>query len=148
VDDLLIAFLNARLDEREAKAKAVKKPRWRTDETLDVVMEVTDHYLPDTIADGVMYGDMHEGLAAGVAEHIAANDPAYVLADVAAKREIIEAHPSGRDHPEGPLYCLECGPKWKTGKAPRDWIGYPCDTLRVLALPYADHPDYREEWRL
>lgn len=22
-----------------------------------------------------------------------------------------------------------------------------CDTLQGLALPYADHPDYREEWR-
>jgi hypothetical protein len=22
------------------------------------------------------------------------------------------------------------------------------DILRVLALPYADHPDYREEWRV
>jgi hypothetical protein len=21
------------------------------------------------------------------------------------------------------------------------------DTLRLLALPYADHPDFREEWR-
>ena len=25
----------------------------------------------------------------------------------------------------------------------------PCDTLRMLALPYADHPDFRdEEWQL
>jgi hypothetical protein len=24
---------------------------------------------------------------------------------------------------------------------------YPCDTLKLLALPYADHPDYRDEWR-
>lgn len=22
-----------------------------------------------------------------------------------------------------------------------------CDTLRLLALPHVDHPDYREEWR-
>lgn len=22
-----------------------------------------------------------------------------------------------------------------------------CDTLRILALPYADHPDWREEWK-
>ena len=22
-----------------------------------------------------------------------------------------------------------------------------CETLQVLALPYADHPDYDEEWR-
>jgi len=24
---------------------------------------------------------------------------------------------------------------------------HPCGTLRYLALPYADHPDYRREWR-
>jgi hypothetical protein len=24
---------------------------------------------------------------------------------------------------------------------------YPCKTLRLLALPYADHPDYLPEWR-
>jgi hypothetical protein len=23
----------------------------------------------------------------------------------------------------------------------------PCETVRVLALPYSDHPDYHEEWR-
>jgi hypothetical protein len=23
----------------------------------------------------------------------------------------------------------------------------PCWTARLLALPYASHPDYREEWR-
>ena len=24
---------------------------------------------------------------------------------------------------------------------------YPCETIRALALPYADHPDYDEKWR-
>ncbi len=24
---------------------------------------------------------------------------------------------------------------------------YPCKTLRATALPYADHPDYQQEWR-
>lgn len=33
-----------------------------------------------------------------------------------------------------------------------DWDGMTealgnCETLRALAQPYADHPDYREEWR-
>jgi hypothetical protein len=23
----------------------------------------------------------------------------------------------------------------------------PCPTLRLMALPFADHPDYREDWR-
>lgn len=24
---------------------------------------------------------------------------------------------------------------------------YPCTTLRLLAAPYSDHPNYREEWK-
>jgi len=26
--------------------------------------------------------------------------------------------------------------------------GWPCETLRLLASVYADHPAYQEEWRL
>lgn len=41
-----------------------------------------------------------------------------------------------------------------TGNAPaatRGWYhltGGWCLTLRLLALPWAGHPDYREEWRV
>ncbi len=24
---------------------------------------------------------------------------------------------------------------------------WPCETVQLLALPYADHPDFRQEWR-
>jgi hypothetical protein len=44
-------------------------------------------------------------------------EPAHVLAECEAKRQIIERH----------LYLQ--------------------GTLALLALPYADHPDYREDWR-
>jgi hypothetical protein len=36
------------------------------------------------------------------------------------------------------VICTEVGP---------DAQGWPCQTLRLLALPYADHPDYRPEWK-
>jgi hypothetical protein len=64
-------------------------------------------------------------------EHIARHDPARVLAEVAAKRQIVELHflrSSGR-------LCNEDDDLW------------PCETLRLLARPYVDHPDYRHEWR-
>jgi hypothetical protein len=51
------------------------------------------------------------------AEHIAAWHPTRVLAECRAKRQVLEA----------------CGDDEQV--------------LRCLALPYADHPDYREEWR-
>ena len=58
-----------------------------------------------------------------------------VLAECEAKRRIVEIHgPSDRREYDYAL-CKRCTD------------GHPCDTLRLLALPYADHPDYREEWR-
>jgi hypothetical protein len=68
---------------------------------------------------------------AGCAGHL---DPHHELARCAADRLILELHCSvkiGDDEP----YCAD------DGELP------PCPTLRALALPYADHPDYREEWR-
>jgi hypothetical protein len=65
--------------------------------------------------------------------------PARVLAECEAKRRIVETHPI---YPDGDQH--DC---------PGPWPGYqdapnePCPTLRILALPYADHPDYRESWR-
>lgn len=64
------------------------------------------------------------------------NWSAHVHADVDAKRRIIEVH-SGRQLTVEPFdwHCLNgCG-------------SWPCPTLRLLALPYADHPDYNESWR-
>lgn len=75
---------------------------------------------------------------------------ARVLAECEAKRRIVERHTPfhvttkndglnwdyrgcGECHtPEG----VEEGQTW-----------WPCATLRLLALPYADHPDYRDDWR-
>ena len=73
--------------------------------------------------------------------HIARHDPARVLAEVEAKRRIVdEPQPSGnyvyRD--DGTPACGTCG----------DYtVEWPCDTLKLLALPYADHPDYDPAWR-
>jgi Family of unknown function (DUF6221) len=56
------------------------------------------------------------------AEHIAAWHPTRVLAECAAKRRLLEA-------------------AGVADGATRELL------LRSLALPYAGHPDYREEWR-
>lgn len=59
--------------------------------------------------------------------HIARHDPARVLAEVATKRRMVERH----------RVCDDV------------WFGdvSTCPDMRDLAAPYADHPDYREEWR-
>jgi hypothetical protein len=73
---------------------------------------------------------------------------AHVLAECEAKRRIVELHevsvadvwvnpPDGLAYQEPERTCAICG-----------WVPDACDTVKALALPYADHADYREEWRL
>lgn len=63
-------------------------------------------------------------------------------AECDAKRQIIHLHRarSDEDDPAIAPWCASCG-------TPYEWpTDYPCPTLRLLALPYAAHPDYRQEW--
>lgn len=62
-----------------------------------------------------------------------------MLAECKAKRAIIA------DHPQDPYHTADCNRcEDRVFDSPLEW---PCPTLRLLAVPYADHPDYREEWR-
>lgn len=68
--------------------------------------------------------------------------PARVLAECEAKRRIVMRHVSidGR--------CLGCG--METVAVVSIGLGVlvtHCPELRYVAAVYADHPDYREEWR-
>jgi hypothetical protein len=144
VDDL-VAFLNARLDEREALALAAKENerRWRYSEGGGAVMLVDGGY----VAVGPYGCDIDEDYG----RHIAVNDPAYVLAEVDAKRQIIELH-----HPyqvttsnDGLNWdyarCVACEPADRELEPGESY--WPCPTLCLLALPFADHPDYQGSWR-
>jgi hypothetical protein len=87
-------------------------------------------------------------------EHIARHDPARTLREVEAKRRIIELHElavskdparfsalTGEPLPDAyEVTCAVCG--WADDDPTSG-----CETLRLLALPHADHEDYREEWR-
>ena len=65
------------------------------------------------------------------------NDPARVLAECEAKRRIItEAVPG--------IESLQRSADGEWGPAGED---EPERLLRLLALPYADHPDYNQAWR-
>lgn len=75
------------------------------------------------------------------AEHIAEFDPARVLAEVDAKRRIIDqyeqlradvAHWRGLGDEDAAPVATE----WAYG-----------EVVKMLALPYADRPGYLEEWR-
>lgn len=81
------------------------------------------------------------------ADHIARHDPARVLAEVDAKRRVLDLHAG--DHE---CSTIRHGVDWD-GQSVEEidsctWVlGGDCSTVRLLALPYAAHPDYREEWR-
>lgn len=132
----IVAFLLDRLaeDEHTAWAARFNNGRWHRTGRFAEATSVARDFGPDAVAERV------GSLAWDDNGHIARHDPARVLADVAAKRRIIDLH----------AHCPEQA--WDgsniTGDC-RECIDehYPCGTLRLLALPFADHPDYREEWR-
>lgn len=65
-----------------------------------------------------------------------------ILAEVAAKRAILELHDPG-DTTGTRNWCAGCTEPGKPGLMAR----MPCQHTRLLALPFADRPGYRDEWR-
>lgn len=126
----IVVFLRARLDEREAVALAATPGPWEfegDDPTDDEVYTVHDGEHGDLVGNVVAFargGDRQQPNTV----HIADNDPKFVLADVAAKRQIL-------DFIEENPPCLDGG------------YAYTDPILAMLALPHAGHPDYREDWK-
>jgi len=147
----LVEFLEARLDEDEAVARAAIPTLGRA-----------KHELPDgppyfewvqVPGDGVWRADYRtvEGIGFEIydegghgdeeAAHIARHDPARVLREVEAKRAILAEHERVGET------CETCSDTYH-GFDCEGWEEpYPCPTLRALAAVYADHPDYHAEWR-
>lgn len=74
-----------------------------------------------------------------------APSPDDVLSDLYAKRLIVEDHTPVEDVPGTP--CPSCaGWNGNYSSAP-ETVDSPCRTLRLLARPYTDHPDYDESWK-
>jgi hypothetical protein len=62
-------------------------------------------------------------------------DPARVLAECEAKRRIVERYLDTKAEAER-----------HDNEYAAEWLGLET-ALEILTLPYADHPDYREDWR-
>lgn len=145
MDDIVV-FLRARYDDRERAARFVLS---------DYAQHEASWTVPSTgvvvIGEG---GIADETILTGdgpLAEFIAANDPKSVLFDVAAKRQILKLHRpySVTTANDGLNWrytrCAGCEPiDRELGPNESYW---PCPNLRLLALPFAGHPQYREEWR-
>lgn len=125
-----MAFLRARLDQDEIYAHASMEENGAEEwvaSTRDDVPSTYPHH--GVWADGPEIATVR---GAGTRRHIARHDPARVLAEVDAKRRII-------DHLEYELADHGAdNPWWYDGKL--------LPILSWLALPYREHPDYRPEW--
>lgn len=120
--DDLTAFLKARLDEDEQVARDADADAWRKAERPSIWVMREGGPVAQT-------QDFED------AAHIARWDPARVLREVEAKRQIMGLHRRQSELDYDPICDVCC-------------YTPPCETLRTLALPYTDHKDYREEWKL
>ena len=121
----LIEFIEARLDEDEAVARAAIVIRrrdyahqpWVDDP--DYTFKAWDDYPSGVILTG----------------------PERVLREVEAKRMLVEDH-SGHHVCEDNM----AGTVWD--EKTEDIVEDPCRVLRIIGSIYADHPDYRTEWEV
>jgi hypothetical protein len=139
VTDSLASYLLARYDKIEQVALDASPGPWHENAESDEVVAVDGI----TVCDGFALGTRQ--LRATVA-HIAMHDPAAVLRDVAAKRAIVTEHEHVPTFKIGSVAigCVVCHRLGEgEGIEANGW----CNTLKLLAQPFADRDDFREEWR-
>ncbi|NML55366.1 hypothetical protein HHL19_16480 [Streptomyces sp. R302] len=121
-------FLLARLLEARELAQAASPGTWRSNEEHDEVLAVDDV----TVADGFALSGRQ--LRATV-DHIAHHHPVRVLADIAAKEELVREYLlAARD------------PACRTDPAFHLQVHILRMVVTALARAYDDHPDYRSGW--
>lgn len=130
----LIAELRAALDAEEAAARAAFG-KWGGVEGTDWIIEVglpLDEWQPPGYGNNLGSIRLEEHR-----KHIIRHDPLTVLADIAAKRGIIECHEPWTAA-NGDIICGRCGREHIDG---RPGGHYPCQTMRLLAEAYGIRAD-------
>lgn len=147
----LAQWLRGQLDDDEAAAEAclplhlrvgrfrgAEVPRWRITKSGTGIID----------EDG---GTLRaQQIFPAEADHVIRHDPARVLREIDAKRGLLklllsEGHAALRPGGSTEIYC---GADYGTGdpcECGRDERMSKC--LRLLALPYADRPGYKDAWR-
>lgn len=144
LSDFLLARI-AEVEEDAHEANTYASARW----------EVADSDEVATI-DGRPVAQVDHG---ALVHHVARHDPARVLADCEAKRRIVALGPTAcpmgdpadeLSQPHYPDPAWKDVPHWDrcencvdAASADGAWRS----VTALLALPYADHPDYDESWR-
>ncbi|MEW2420465.1 DUF6221 family protein [Streptomyces nigra] len=138
--DELVEWLRAQLDEDERIARAASwaddANAWHAEPSPFNARSAGQRwYVEDAMEDGVVsHVDPRASDDEGVARHIAEWDPARVLREINAKRQILDEHRPSDLAVYRPHGCPLC----------HTW---PCPTARWLTTVYADRPGHREEWR-
>jgi len=153
VSEDLLEFIEARLRDEESEALAATPGPWRWVDPggrYKQALTGADGELVAPIAVGDVYPSKYD--AAFIARH----DPARVLRDIQAKRRLLAEHErvllhkgAGADHFVTAWVCRTCGgsdASYDDGTPCMRAAKYPCRTLRLLALPFADHPGYDPSW--
>lgn len=138
-DHGLVAFLRARLGEDEEIARTAPGPSWerrqiRGDFDKSVVLE--DYIaVADPDCNTVVLADV----AGEVLPFVLRHDPTRVLSEVDAKRRIVDQYVYWQDMADqSGIASLS---NFMQGERHGLW-----QALRLLALSYRNHPDYRPEW--
>jgi Family of unknown function (DUF6221) len=122
---------------------------WGTGPRLDefVLARIAEDERLASAAAGHGAGDPPGSDAGGrhAGEHVSPFDPARVHADCTARRRIVLACRESR--PDTGLLGVRPRGLGDFPPSPRDQHQLAALTLALLALPYAGHRDYREEWR-
>lgn len=142
MDDLR-QWLGEQLDEderiaRDAGGKYESGQRWWEDERFG-----SDGTVGDERGSVVVY---RTGVGRQHSAHIARHDPARVLREIDAKRQLLDEHKPGRPkgRPNMERHCLTCTTAQAWDETANEAN---CLTLRLLALPYAGRAGYDEGWR-
>ena len=135
-------FLSARIAEDEATARAAfhlvegqSSGGWYWDGAGDAVF--LDH-----TADPVACGPWQQGVHQPSAHHVVRWDPERVVAECAAERRTVPSCAAALAAPPLRRRLLAGTVNQDSGR--RELADR---SLRLLALPCADHPGHRQEWR-
>jgi hypothetical protein len=137
--DDVVQFLRDRLDEtrksEEGRRRSIPSPF----DGHEVVIQRDEDQGVVVLVDGHPYPTEQYWEAATEP----ASDP-FSMADIRSKQALLDEHSNVNDGSCGTCVDGQWGYPTHGGSSPQN---FPCRTLRLLALPYANHPDYNEAWR-
>lgn len=127
----LVEFLRARIAEDERTARATTGP-WKYHRETGGVVLAAAGYVPE------LSEIISTPRKPSDARHMVRWDSARVLAEIKAKRRIVQ---------ELSTVTEWNWPSQSDGAVPMEYVEALRHVLKLHALPYAEHPDYDEAWR-